>query len=154
MIVLFGKILVPIDGSEHSMKALRVAAEIAKNCKSEEFVLINVYSASFLVAGLEPEGVSVTPEIYRNLLDAARANSARILAEGKNMTKAQGVSVDTIETLSMEGHVVETIVKTAGEGEFNLVVLGHRGTSRFETLLGSVSHGVTRHATCPVLVVR
>jgi nucleotide-binding universal stress UspA family protein len=56
-------------------------------------------------------------------------------------------------TLLSEGHTVEEILKTAEEGEFDLIVMGARGISRIkEILMGSVSDGVTRHAPCPVLV--
>lgn len=151
---MFEKILVPIDGSEYSLKALKVATEMAKSCRSGKLALLNVYSDVVLVGGTEADTVLVNRDLYRELLDSARRQSARILADGKNVAVAQGVPVDMIETLSMEGHVVEEIVRVAREGEFGLIVLGHRGTSRFETLLGSVSHGVTSHATCPVLVVR
>jgi nucleotide-binding universal stress UspA family protein len=153
---VFEKILVSIDGSENSLKALKVASEIAKKCDSEKLALVNVYSV-VVIADLEHTqtgGFMVNPNLYQDLEDAARRTSARILEDGKSVAKAHGVPVDKIETLSTEGHVVETIVRVAREGDFGLIVLGHRGTSRFETLLGSVSHGVTRHATCPVLVVR
>jgi len=154
--VVFEKILVSIDGSEPSLKALGVAAELAKRCNSKKIVLVNVYSVVVPAYGFaqEPGGYEVDPGLYQNLLDAARGNSTRILVDGKNVVSAQGIPVEMVEALSIEGHVVETIVRTAREGDFGLIVLGHRGTSRFEMLLGSVSHGVTRHATCPVLVVR
>jgi nucleotide-binding universal stress UspA family protein len=41
------------------------------------------------------------------------------------------------------------------EGKFDLIVMGARGLSKIEELvLGSVSDGVTRHACCPILVVK
>jgi nucleotide-binding universal stress UspA family protein len=47
------------------------------------------------------------------------------------------------------------ILKAAREEEFNLIVMGARGISRIkEILMGSVSDGVTRHAPCPVLLVK
>jgi len=57
--------------------------------------------------------------------------------------------------LLIEGHAVEQIVKVCRENKFDLIVMGARGLSRIkEMLLGSVSDGVTRHAYCPVLVVK
>jgi len=57
--------------------------------------------------------------------------------------------------LLLEGHAVEEILKTARQGDFDLVVNGARGMSRIkELLMGSVSDGVTKHAPCPVLLVR
>jgi len=49
----------------------------------------------------------------------------------------------------------EEILKKAREGNFDLIVIGARGISKMkEILIGSVSHGVTTHAPCPVLVVK
>ena len=60
-----------------------------------------------------------------------------------------------IETLLKEGHVVEEILKTARDGNFDLIVIGARGRSKMkEILLGSVSHGVTIHSPCSILVVK
>lgn len=54
-----------------------------------------------------------------------------------------------------EGHAVEEIIRACREGRLDLVVIGARGLSRIkEIVLGSVSDGVTRHAHCPVLVVK
>ncbi len=151
---MFEKILVPIDGSEHSVKAIKLAAEIAKKHNSRKLVLVNVYSVTVPYGFSGPGGLEVNAETYQSMSDAAHAHSDEILAEGKEVASAEEIPAGIIETLSIEGHVIEEIVKTAKEGGFSLIVLGHRGKSRFETLLGSVSHGVTSHATCPVLVVR
>ena len=139
---LFDKILVPLDGSEHSICALEKAVQIAKKFDGK-ITLIHVYSVSYFV---------ITPtQIYR-YVQAIRKNGANILADGKKRDKAEGIQV---ETLMREGHSVEEILKMVREGDFNLVVIGARGISRIkEILMGSVSDGVTKHASCPVLVVK
>jgi len=79
-----------------------------------------------------------------------REIGAGILVDGEKRVKAEGVQV---KTLLREGHVVEEILKVATGGKFNLIVMGARGISRIkEILMGSVSDGVTRHASCPVLL--
>jgi nucleotide-binding universal stress UspA family protein len=51
--------------------------------------------------------------------------------------------------------MVQEILKTARDSEFNLIVMGARGISKIrEMLLGSVSDGVIRNAPCPVLVTK
>jgi nucleotide-binding universal stress UspA family protein len=139
---LFEKILVPLDGSENSLRALEKAVQIAKKFNGK-ITLIHVYSVSYL---------AVTPtQVYR-YVKAIRKNGTDILADGKKRVTAEGVQV---ETLLSEGHTVEEILKTAREGDFDLVVIGARGISRIrEILVGSVSDGVTKHAPCPVLVVK
>jgi len=137
---LFDKILVPLDGSRNSAKALKAAILIAKKFDGK-ITLIHVYSAS----ACRHAGIR-----FDECVQGLRKVGARILANGEK--KAEGIEV---ETLLMQGHIVEEIIKTAREGKFDLVVMGARGLSRIkELLLGSVSSGVTRHARCPVLVVK
>lgn len=51
--------------------------------------------------------------------------------------------------------MVQEILKTARDSEFNLIVMGGRGISKTrEMLLGSVINGVIRNAPCPVLVTK
>lgn len=54
-----------------------------------------------------------------------------------------------------EDRPADEIVKTAKEGEFDLIVMGHRGLGRVkEFFLGSVSDRVADEAHCPVLIVK
>jgi nucleotide-binding universal stress UspA family protein len=155
---LFEKILVPLDGSEHSIHALEKAVQIAKKFAAK-ITLIYVYSVSPPVvvspnamAGSLPYEMTLPPEVLSKLVEAARGRGANILAHSEKRAKAERVQV---ETLLKEGHAVEEILKTAKEGEFDLIVIGARGLSTVkEIFLGSVSHGVTVHAPCPVLIVR
>jgi nucleotide-binding universal stress UspA family protein len=139
---LFEKILVPFDGSEHSLKALQVALQIAEKFNGT-ITLIHVYSIG---------GFAISPTPVHEFIEAIRKVGAGILADGEKRVRAEGVQV---ETLLIEGHAVEQIVKTCREGKFDIIVMGARGLSRIkEMLLGSVSDGVIRHACCPVLVVK
>jgi len=139
---LFEKFLVPLDGSDHSMRALEDAIQIAKKFNGK-ITLIHVYSVS---------ACRHARIHFDKCVQALRKVGADILADGKKRVKAEGVQV---KTLLKEGHIVEEILKAAREGEFNLIVMGARGMSRIkEILMGSVSDGVTRHAPCPVLLVK
>jgi nucleotide-binding universal stress UspA family protein len=158
---LFERILVPLDGSDHSMHALKNAVQIAKNFKAN-VTLINVYSVTQPVVpapymttggtmGMTPTGY-VPSEVFSRLADAHRQAGANMLANGKERAQAEGIQA---ETLLKEGHIVEEILRTASEGKYDLIVIGARGLSTIkEILLGSVSHGVVMHANCPVLVVK
>lgn len=152
---LFGKILVPQDGSEHSLRALENAVQIAKKF-SGKITLIHVYSpvSPAIVTSVTPayETVPLAPETVSKLVEAARKVGTNILDASEKRVRAEGVQ--SIKLLR-EGHVVEEILKAAKEEGFDLIVVGARGLSSIkEILLGSVSHGVTVHAHCPVLVVK
>lgn len=155
---MFEKILVPVDGSEHSLRALEIATQIAKRFDGK-IILIHVYSVGVRPVVM-PEPTTLTPPSvpiiapadFSKVVEAARKAGANILADGENKVKAEGVQV---ETLLKEGHTVQEILKTAREGKFDLIVMGARGVSKIrEIILGSASDGVIRNAPCPVLVTK
>jgi len=155
---MFEKILVPLDGSEHSLRALEVAIHIAKKFNGK-ITLIHAYSVTVRPiimpepTTLTPPGIPpMTPAEVSKVADAALKAGGNILADGERRVKPEGVQV---ETLLKEGHTVQEIINTAREGGFDLIVMGARGVSKIkEILMGSVSDGVTRNAPCPVLVVK
>ena len=175
---MYDKILISFDGSEHSIRALDTAVQIAKNFNGKitliyvcEFEVPMPASATFTSPsmGLYGEdararaGTSLiaTPDLTNEPVpQALRAGmdeclqkvGANVLADGEKRVKAEGV---TVEKLLKRGHAVEEIIKTAKEGKFDLIAMGSRGLSKIKELaLGSVSEGVMRHSSCPVLIVK
>jgi nucleotide-binding universal stress UspA family protein len=139
---LFEKILVPLDGSEHSLHALEKAIQIAKKFNAK-LVLIHVYYIAIF---------ELTPSQLNAYVLEQRKSGEKILTEGGKRAYAEGV---LFETQLKEGHVVKEIVKAATKGNFDLIVMGVRGISKLKELfLGSVSHGVLMLAPCPVLIIR
>ena len=133
--------MVAADGSEHSNRALHEAINLAKMADGT-ITLIHVY----------PNGSSVVMPSKEPFYNMLQNNGKAVLADGKKMVEAEGIFV---ETLLLEGDVVNQIVKTAKEGNFDLIVVGARGLSKLEELvLGSVSNGVVKTAPCPVIVTR
>jgi nucleotide-binding universal stress UspA family protein len=155
---LFEKILVPLDGSEHSVQALQTSIQIAKKFGGK-LTLLHVYSitvAPIVVpepTTLTPSGVPVvTPMEVSRMIEAAREAGKRILDDGEQKAKSEDVQV---ESTIKEGNTVQEITRQAKEGNFDLIIVGVRGVSKLrELLLGSVSEGVVKHASCPVLVVK
>jgi nucleotide-binding universal stress UspA family protein len=154
----FQKVLVPIDGSEHSQRALEAAVQIAKKFGGK-MTLLHVYSVT-VPAVVLPEPTTLTPagvpvvtsaEVSK-MVEAARTAGNRILTEGEQKVKSSNVEV---ETALREGNTVQEIVRMAKEGKFDLIVMGVKGVSRIrELLMGSVSEGVIKNAPCPVLIVK
>ena len=158
LVPLFEKILVPLDGSEHSLRALEIAIQIAKKFDGK-ITLIHVYSVTIRPV-IMPEPTTLTPPMIPAMtpaevskaVEATRKAGASILTDGEQKVKAEEVQV---EKILEEGHTVQEIVKTAKEGKFDLIVIGGRGISKIrELLLGSVTDGVIHHAPCPVLVIK
>lgn len=155
---MFQKILVPLDGSEHSLRALNVAIQLAKKFDGK-ITLIHVYSATVRPV-MVPETATAPPPIIpvmtpmevSRVAEAARKAGNEILAEGEQKVKAEGIQV---ETVLKEGNIVQEIVRTAMDGNFDIIVMGARGLSKLKgLLLGSVSDGVLRNFPCPVLIVK
>jgi len=154
---MFNNILVAVDGSEHSKKALNYALELAEKFDGK-ITLIHVYST---VVPLRTSvdtlpGPALTPPasdvMAAKMTEEAKQMGKRILEEAEQVVKQRGISV---EKVLKEGDIVREIVTTAQEGKFNLVVMGHRGLSRLKELfLGAVSEGVSHKAPCPVLIVK
>lgn len=153
---MFRKILVPLDQSEHSSKALNVAIQIAKKFAGE-ITLLHVYS-NVLMPIVKPGSPTLTsvpvlaPEYSLKMIEVTRDTGDQILAEGKGRVGNEGIKVST---LLVEGHVVQEIVRVSREGAFDLIIMGARGVSHIkEMLMGSVTDGVMHHVTCPVLITR
>jgi len=151
------KILVAVDGSDNSKKALTYAVELAEKLDGK-ITLIHVSSTvapmippadTFSAPTLPPPASTA---ILTKISEEAKRKGEQILDEGEQVVKERGIGV---EKILREGDAVRQIVTLAQEGKFDLIVLGHRGVSRLEELfLGAVSEGVSHKAPCPVLIVK
>jgi nucleotide-binding universal stress UspA family protein len=154
---LFENILVPLDNSGHSSRALDVAIQICRKFDGR-ITLMHVYSVSVVPVSVpEPyaftSSVPVVPPAYvSKLAEASREAGRKLLEEGRKKAEAEKVEV---RTKLEEGHAVQQIVKASKEGNFDLIVMGARGVSHVrEMLLGSTTDGVMHHVACPVLIIR
>jgi len=147
----FKKILVPVDGSHSCLHAEELAAAIAKNFKSKVTV-IHVFSHDLLRPGLELHyrvPSSVRTEITNWLLQAGR----KIVWDAEALFKEEGIDVDA-RVVEYEDPA-ETVLRVAKDEEYDLIVMGNRGETEVEVFsLGTIAEKVSRHAECPVLVVK
>lgn len=143
---LFKKILVPIDFSAHSDRALHYAAELSKTYTAP-VTLVHAYQVLNYAL---PEGyVFFSPEQLADLTRALDEQMARARAAAES---AGALSVDT-KLLMGTAHA--EILRLAEEGEFDLIVMGTHGrTGLGHAFLGSVAERVVRQAPCPVLTMR
>jgi nucleotide-binding universal stress UspA family protein len=122
------KILVGVDGSEQSKKALNEAVIIAK-CFSGSIKAVTIYEQ-----GMENK-------------------AGKILSEAEQVLEKEKVEHTTLSILgSKPARALQNIAK---QENFNLIVVGSRGLgSKASLLLGSVSRQVVTDAECNVLVVK
>lgn len=139
-------IIVGIDGSPHSRKALEWAAREA-GLRHAPLTVLTVHQAMVGYYGGAvpyPGDAGLTDEAR----DAARKETDEVLDSlGDELPRPMSVSV-----LAVNGLPAEEILAAADDAD--LVVVGSRGAGGFKQLLmGSVSSQVTHHSRCPVVVV-
>jgi len=136
-------IIVGVDGSAHSRKALEYAAKEAV-AHHTSLTVLTVHQAVRDVYG-SPSHYSDDASLTEKARQAAQAETDEVLAGLAE--KPEPVTVKAVHGLP-----ADEIVKAAGGAD--MVVMGSRGAGGFaRLLLGSVATQVSQHANCPVLIV-
>lgn len=143
----FRNILVAVDGSDQSMRAVDAAISIAAKYDS----LLTAFHVIYIPFGerLYPRAVW-----YKEFIKEVHSDARGWLAEIQKKGKASGVRIESQMSETTESVSAE-IARFAKENKIELVVVGSRGKSELEKFfLGSTAVGVLAYASCPVLVVR
>lgn len=140
-----GTIAVGVDGSPSSEHALAFAIDQAV-AERRPLTLVHALGATG-ESGLDQEGHDT-----RIGLEDVNADSRRVLTVARDEIARRAPGLDVHEVLRVAD---PRDVLLAVAREASLVIVGSRGRGPVRSLLlGSVSVAVTRHATCPVVVVR
>ncbi|HJX47319.1 MAG TPA: universal stress protein [Gaiellaceae bacterium] len=136
-------IVVGVDGSDHSVLALRYALRAAR-VTDAVVRAVNVWHVPSLAYGA---GVAPVGNLAEDLPESAEATLEQALA-----SVAEEIDGVTVQRLVREGDAGHVLVAES-EGAQQLIV-GSRGHGSIgELVLGSVSHYCCRHAHCPVTVI-
>jgi len=145
---MYQRILVPIDGSPTSERALQEAIKLA-DVKSR-LRLVYVIEEGY---PLDAEGYAFID--YATLKEAFRQTGERALAQAANTVQQAGMTAETAvldEPGERTAHVIDS---DAQSWKADLIVIGTHGRSGVGRLLmGSVAENVVRGASVPVLLVR
>jgi nucleotide-binding universal stress UspA family protein len=142
--ITINTILVAMDGSDLSDKALRYACILGAPLEAELIVLHIV-----------PMLVSATP--YHDTVSdqpflALQKVGEDILSRAKQTAEEMNYK---ITDLISHGDPASRIIDIASERDVDLIVLGSRGIGGIKRLfVGSISDKVANHAPCPVMIVR
>jgi len=139
------EILVALDLSEHSEAVLSTATELAGRLGARLTILH--------VAAPDPDfvGFEAGPQTTRDTRAHALRDEHRRIQEWAEQRRARGLEV---RALLIQEPTVEGILGEAARSGADLIVVGsHSRGVLARALLGSVSQGVLREASCPVLVV-
>jgi nucleotide-binding universal stress UspA family protein len=141
---MFRNILVSVDGSFHSERALDEAIDIARAGNGRLTILTAVnqppaWAASSIAAGA---AALSTLDLEREAIDVMRAAVSRVPEDVP------------VTTLISRRPIRTALMKAAGCGDYDLLVMGSRGRRALAaSLLGSVSHYALNHSPIPVLIV-
>jgi len=138
---LYMNILVPLDGSKYSEKALLHACDMAKNNQSR---LILLYVVEKLI--------SINPLDRKAYLEMLRKVGNDVLVKGKKAALKQGIDSKIV---IKEGNIANEIIELAKKEQCNLIIVGNKGlgaTARF--FLGSISNKLANNSPCSILIVK
>ncbi|MGI6736966.1 MAG: universal stress protein [Anaerovoracaceae bacterium] len=137
------KILVPIDGSGYSLKAVEYAAEFAKKYDAQvDLLYVIVYEANFM------DSAMVVQKLGEQAAEQALSSAEETFAAKNADVKPNRI----IETGSSAANVIINMVAKQG---YDGIMMGSKGKSNMERfLVGSVSNRVILHAPCTVTLVR
>lgn len=146
---MYQRILVAVDGSDTSDRALEEAIALAKSCGAQLRLVHGVDEVT-----LNWDGEYINPaEIWEAMAKSGRA----ILDKAVARATGAGLQADAklIEITTLGQRIPQAIAEAAESWPADLIVIGthgRRGLSHL--LLGSVAEGVVRVATKPVLLIR
>lgn len=144
----YQQILVPVDGSEQSLKALAQAIEIAK---ADQASLLILHVANLRDLLVEETALDMKKEGLEDLTDRLRQSAHRAFEKCRAHVPS-GMKVKYIAQIGRPG---ATIIKEAEKHQADLIVMGSHGRNGLETLvLGSVSRYVISHSGLAILITR
>ncbi|MGB8767803.1 MAG: universal stress protein [Nitrososphaeraceae archaeon] len=141
---MFTKILVPVDGSDNSYKALEAALVLSEKLGSNISV-VNVME-QVPITHIESE------KLLSELLEAYKKENQEILSKCSDIARQKGI---TIKTLLLQGNPASVILDYCKKENFDLVIMGSRGMGKFkELILGSVSSKIVHHSPCAIMIIK
>ena len=139
------KILIPVDFSKTSLKAIKHGAFIAKLNKGE-LILLNVQKKTDLIDVIFP---AFKLKDFTIITDYLNSKLQTLVADVK---KEFGIKVTSLVSL---GNITSEIVSIAEENEVDMIVMGtHGGDSQSSLMLGSNAYRVIAKTNCPVITIR
>ncbi len=141
------KLLVPIEGSKHSMEGLKVASHYARTNNASIYVMT-------VVPYVTDVDLELSVSERDRLLESMKKRGEDLLHRAADLLKSYEVNyIRTV--LSTSTSVAQEIVNFAENEKMDLIVIGSKGmgaTARF--FLGSIAAKVVRYSPCCVYVVK
>lgn len=144
------KILIPVDSSDFSERAVEEGKRMAKVFGSKVTLM---YVVPIRVAN--PRfGIELSRIQIEDPKSIAEEKSAREMLE--KYKESFGEMKDKVETLIVHGMVADEILKVINGDDIDFVIIGSHGigSALYRTILGSVANKIVHHSSKPVLVIK
>ena len=141
---MFTNVLVPVDGSDNSYRALDAALLLSEKLGSN-ITVIHVME-EFPITHIGSE------KLLSEVLEAYKKENQDILSKCSEIATQKGL---TIKTVLIQGNPASVILDYSKKEKFDLLIMGSRGLGKFkELILGSVSGKIVHHSPCAVMLIR
>lgn len=149
---MYTHVLVAVDGSNTSKRALTEAIKFAHQQKTQ-MRLIHVVDQT--LSTYEARGWVGNEAALETLLKTAQETGVKVLEEASKICQAAGLDIQTAMPKTVGAGIADIILEEAGRWPADMIVLGTHGRRGIQHLmLGSVAEGVMRRAKIPILLVR
>lgn len=156
---MYKKVLVPYDKSDPARHALAEAIDLVKDVPEASITVLNVvdwhdYNAETFKIASRMSGVLGDSLDMTAIADvgeeAARKETERVSADIADIV----AGADVVDIAIVNGSPHDTITAYAAEGDYDCIVMGHRGLGAVRGMLGSVCYSVLHKTNKPVLIVK
>ena len=147
---MFKKLLVAVDGSSHSIKAVKVAAELAHQLKS---CIVILHVIRDLPLPKEIQEMIQDGEVTESRLEILKTSAEIIFERTRKIAGEEGVT--QIETEISEGDPATEIVAAAQNHHADLIIMGTQGLGELKSMfMGSVALKVNNLSPIHCLTVK
>lgn len=143
------QLLVPVDGSQTSVKALEAAIELARLNRARLRLLYVIDALDYA------NGFETARTYYEETLPLMHTDGERLLAQMRSLAEAKGVVCDSVLLEAGAERLCDVVAGHARQVHADMIVLGshgRRGLNR--VLMGSDAEQIVRRAPVPVLVIK
>lgn len=156
---MYKKILVPYDKSDSAKNALQAALDMAAGAPDATITVLSVVdwhdfnAETFRIASRmsgvlgDSMGIDAIAEVES---EAVKADTDAI---AENIAPLVG-DAECVEIAVVNGSPHDSITAYADEGDYDCIVMGHRGLGAVRSMLGSVCYSVLHKTNVPVLIVK
>jgi len=142
---MYTKILVPIDGSDNSMRATKHGLYLSSKLGSKLTVL--------KVLEIPPVVYVQSQKIVDSVITTLENESKKVFERVEVESREFDVNYESV--LVKGHHVASIITEYADQHDFDVIIIGSRGTGKVKTaIMGSVAHNVFHNTKKPILIIK